>query len=109
VHHADLAAPEQHPGQGRAHALHRRVLLDRVPDLLVGVVDGGAERVQRRVARHVLVEVGHRGDDDVARDVTGGHAAHPVGDGEQPRPRVHGILVPVPDQAAVTAGRVTHG
>ena len=48
-------------------------------------------------------------DDDVAGDVTGGHAAHAVGDGEQPRPGVDGILVSVSDQTAVAAGRIAQG
>ena len=50
-----------------------------------------------------------RGDDDVAGDVAGGHAAHAVGDGEQPRSGVHGVLVAISDQTAVAAGRITQG
>ena len=109
VHHAELGAGEEHAGQGRAHALQRRVGVDGVAEVLVGHVDGGAQRVDERVAGHVLVERGHGRDDEVARDVTGGHAAHAVGDGEQPRPGVHGVLVAVPDQPAVTAGGVAQG
>jgi hypothetical protein len=44
-------------------------------------------------AGHVVVQMRQGGDDDVAGDVTGGHAAHAVRDGEQPGPRVDGVLV----------------
>ena len=87
VHHAELAATEEQAGQRRAHALHGRVGLDRVADLLVGRVDGQPQGVDRGVARHVVVQMGQRADDDVAGDVAGGHAAHAVRDGEQPRAR----------------------
>ena len=108
VHHAELAAAEEHAGQRGAHAFHGRVLVDRVADLLVGRVDRLPQRVHRGIAGHIVVEVREGADHDVARDVTGGHAAHSVGDGEQPRPGVHGVLVPVSDQAAVAAGRIAH-
>ena len=52
-----------------------------------------AKCVDQGVAGHVVVEWRHGGDDDVAGDVTGGHAAHAVGDGEQPRSGVDGVLV----------------
>ena len=52
-----LLPPKSMPGQRRAHALHRRVRVDRVADLLVGGVDRVAQRVDRGVAGHVLVEV----------------------------------------------------
>ena len=68
-----------------------------------------AQRVDEGVPGHVLVERRHGADDDVAGDVTGGHAAHAVGDGEQPRPGVDGILVAVSDQTAVAAGRIAQG
>ena len=70
-----------------------RVGVDGVAQLLVGGVDGAAQRVDQRVTGHVLVERRHGADDDVAGDVTGGHAAHAVGDGEQPRAGVDGVLV----------------
>ena len=109
VHHADLAAGEQHGGQRGAHALELRVGVDGVAQLLVGGADGAAQRVDEGVTGDVLVERGHGADDDVAGDVTGGHAAHAVGDGEQPRSGVDGVLVSVPDQTAVAAGRVAQG
>ncbi len=109
VHHAELAAGEEHRGQRGAHALQVRVGVHRVAQLLVGGVHGRAQRVDQGVARDVLVERGHGADDDVAGDVTGGHAAHAVGDGEQPRPGVDGVLVPVSDQTAVAVGRVAQG
>ena len=75
----------------------------------LAVLDGRAQRVDQGVARDVLVERRHGTDDDVAGDVTGGHAAHAVGDGEQPRPGVDGVLVAVSDQTAVAAGRIAQG
>jgi hypothetical protein len=82
VHHADLAAGEQHRGQRRTHAFEAGVGVDRVAQLLVGRADRVAQRVDQGVAGHVLIEGCHGSDHDVARDVTGGHAAHAVGDGE---------------------------
>src|SRR5690606_7356499 len=93
VHQADLRPREQHGGQGRAHSLHLRVGLDVFAQLLVGDLDGGAQRVDQGTAGDVLVQGGDRGDDDVAGDVTGGHAAHAVGHGEQARAGVDGVLV----------------
>ena len=75
----------------------------------LAVLDGAAQRVDQGVAGDVLVERRHGADDDVAGDVTGGHAAHAVGDGEQPRAGVDGILVSVSDQTAVAVGRIAQG
>jgi hypothetical protein len=106
VHHAELAAGEQHRGQRGAHALQGRVAVHRVAQLLVGRLHGRSKGVNQSVAGNVLIQRGHGGDDNVAGDVTGGHAAHAVSDSEQPRSGVDGVLVPVSDQTAVTAGRV---
>ena len=62
----------------------------------------GAEQVGRRV---VVVEGGERGDGDGARDVTRGGAAHAVGDGDQARTRVDGVLVVRADQPDVGSRR----
>jgi hypothetical protein len=106
---ADDLIAEAWAATGTGEPGHDLVGLDRVPDLLVGVVDGLAQGIDRGVAGHVVVEMGQRPDDDVAGDVAGGHAAHPIGNGKQPRPGVHGILVSVPDEPAVAARRITHG
>ncbi len=65
--------------------------------------------VDEGVTGDVLVERGHGADDDIARDVTGGHAAHAVGNGEQPRSGVDGVLISVPDQTAVASSRIAQG
>ena len=106
MHHAEPGTGEEHRGQRRAHALQGRVGVHRVTELLVGGFHGRAQGVDQRVAGYVLVQRCHGGDDHIAGHVAGGHATHAVGDGEQAWPGVDGILVPVPDQAAVTAGGI---
>ena len=66
-----------------------------------------AQRLQHVAGRGVVVQVLERGDDDLAGDVARGVAAHAVGDGEQPRAGVDGVLVVAADQAAVRARRIS--
>ncbi|GAB3853932.1 hypothetical protein GCM10029963_46100 [Micromonospora andamanensis] len=82
VDHAQLAAGEEGRGKRGAHPLQLWVGLHGLAELLVGGAHGGAERVDKGVTRDVLVQWRHGTDDDVAGDVTGGHAAHAVGNGE---------------------------
>ena len=55
---------------------------------------------------HVVVETGQRGDSHGAGDLTGGVAAHAVGDREQARSRVRRVLVSLTEEAYVGADRV---
>ena len=70
-------------------------------------LDGGlAQLGEQVVAGVVVVERGQRGDHQRDGDLAGGVPAHAVGDRQQPRPGVDGVLVVLPDQAAVAAGGV---
>ena len=109
MHHGELRAGEENAGQRGAHALERRVGVDRVSQILVGRVDRAPQRIDQRVAGNVFVELCHRRDREVAGHVAGGHATHAVGDGEQPRTGIYRVLVAFPDQPAITAGGITQG
>ena len=67
---------------------------------------GLAQLAEQVVAGLVVVERRQRGDDDLAGHLAGGVATHAVGEREQARARVHGVLVVRTDQAPVAAGRV---
>ena len=70
-------------------------------------LDGCAERGQDVGTGHVVVEGDDGGDGLRGGDLTGGGAAHAVGDGEQARTGVTGILVALPDHALVRSGGET--
>jgi hypothetical protein len=106
VHHRDRAAGDQQGGERGAHAAQLGIGVDPVPQLVVGGGDGFVESPDHGLVRHVAVEFGEFGDDDAAGQVARGHAAHPVGDRQQPRARVHGVLVGRPDQAGIRAHRI---
>ena len=63
-------------------------------------------RSEQVAAGRVLVEAGEHADRDGGRDLAGRVAAHAVGDDEQPRPGVPGVLVDLPEEADVGAGGV---
>lgn len=98
-----LSGPQQ-GGQGRAHALQLGVLLDHHPQLVIGARDGRAQRGEEVGAGDVVVELDERGDHLGGGDLTGGLAAHAVGDGEQPWPGIAGVLVALADHALVRSG-----
>ena len=52
------------------------------------------------------VERGQRGDRDGAGDLACGMPAHAVGDGQEIRPRVRGVLVALAEQSDVRAERI---
>lgn len=93
-----LAGPEE-GGEGGPHAFQLGVLLDHHPELVVGALHGGAERGEDVGAGHVVVESDDRGDHLGAGDLTGGLAAHSVGDREQAGTGVAGVLVALADHA----------
>lgn len=101
-----LAGPQQR-GQGGPHALELGVLLDQGAQLVVGALDGGAERGEDVGAGDVVVEGDDGGDGLGGGDLTGGGAAHAVGDGEQAGTGVTGVLVALPDHALVRSGGET--
>lgn len=101
VDHAQALPGPQQGGQGGAHALQGGVLLDHLPQLVVGALDGVAEGGEDVGAGHVVVEGDDGGDHLGGGDLTGGLAAHAVGDGEQARTGVAGVLVALPDHALV--------
>lgn len=104
VHEAEPLTGPQQGGQGRAHALQLGVFLDHHPQLVVGTLHGGAQRGEDVRTRHVAVELHERGDHLGGGDLAGGLTAHAVGDGEQARPGVAGVLVALPDHALVRSG-----
>ena len=73
----------------------------------VGFRDRVRERLQHVGAGWIGVERRERRDRDRAGDLAGGVTAHPVGDGEQVRPRVGRVLVALTEQADVGLDRVT--
>ena len=82
----------------------RRVVLDHVAQVGVGPLDGGGEL--RRAGRGPATSSSRRGqggDGDGAGDLAGGVPAHAVGDDEQARPGVAGVLVALAEQPDVGA------
>ena len=107
VGQGDLVAGAQEGGDGGAHALQLGTVLDPGLDLGVGGRERAAEVVGRVVPAVALaVEGDHRADRDGARDVAARVAAHPVGDDEEVRPGIPGVLVLRAHQAHVGAGSV---
>jgi hypothetical protein len=106
VQHREFGAGEQHRRDRGAHALERAVVHRHGPQPGVGRADGLGERVEDLVAGDVLVEGGQRRDHGRAGDLSGGVAAHPVGDGQQGRAGVGRVLVALPDVPDVGADGV---
>ncbi|CAM5628091.1 hypothetical protein SGLAM104S_01541 [Streptomyces glaucescens] len=104
VHQAEPLAGPQQGGERGAHALQGRVLLDHLPQLVVGPLHGHAERGEHVGAGDVVVEGDDGGDRLGGGDLAGGGAAHAVGDGEQPGARVTRVLVALADHALVRTG-----
>ena len=103
VHEPEPLAGPQQGGERRAHALQLRVLLDHHPELVVGALHRRTERGEDVGAGDVVVERDEGGDHLGGGDLTGGLAAHAVGDGEQPGPGVARVLVALADHALVRA------
>lgn len=107
VHQTEALARPQQGGQGGPHAFELGVLLDQGAQLVVGALDVGAEGGEDVGAGHVVVEGDDGGDGLGGGDLTGGGAAHAVGDGEQPGTGVSGVLVALADHALVRSGGET--
>ncbi len=103
VDQADLASAEQDRGEGGAHAVELRVLLDLLGDGGVALAGRPLELAQQIVARLVVVEMRERRDHQLRGDLARGVPAHAVGQGEKTRAGVHRVLVVRPYEAPVAA------
>ena len=101
-----LVTRPQQRGQRGAHALGRGVGQRDLLQLGVRVGDGVGQRLQLVDPGHVGVQRRERRDRDRAGDLAGRVPAHAVGDGEQVRARVRGVLVTFAQQADVGPDRV---
>ncbi len=106
---ADSAAVPQDRGQRRAHALELLARVDREPEALVRRGDASLQDRAQVGSGLLLVQGEQCGDDRAARDLAGGVTAHAVGDDEQARADVRGVLVVGADQAHVGAGGGAQG
>jgi hypothetical protein len=104
VDEAEALTGPQERGEGGPHALQLGVLLDHHPQLVVGALHGGAQRGEDVGAGYVVVQGDDGGDHLGGGDLTGGLAAHPVGDREQAGTGVTGVLVALADHAFVRSG-----
>ncbi len=104
VHETEPLAGPQQRGEGRPHAFELGVLLDHGAQLVVGALHGRAEGGEDVGAGHVVVERDQGGDHLGGGDLARRLAAHAVGDGEQARTGVTGVLVALPDHALVRSG-----
>lgn len=103
MHETEPLAGPQQGGERGAHALQLRVLLDHHPELVVGALHRRTQRGEDVGTRDVVVERDKSGDHLGGGDLTGGLAAHAVGDGEQPGTGIAGVLVALADHALVRA------
>jgi hypothetical protein len=103
---AYLVSGEEHRGQRGAHALPFGVLTDQLADRSVAGQGGFMELVQQVVAGFVVVERGECRNDDFGRHLACRVTTHPVGQRQQARTRVDGVLVVLPNQAAVAPGGI---
>ena len=105
MHQAQPAAREQDRRERGAHALQFRVGLHVCGDGRVTFVHCVVELLEQITARLVVVQMGQRRDHQL-----GGHLArgvtHAVGQCQQPRTRVHRVLVVRAHQSAVAARRI---
>lgn len=107
MHEPKSVAREQDRRQRGSHALEFGIGLDLRCDRGVALPHRGVQLAQQIAAGLVVVEVGERGDHQLGGDLTRGVTAHAVGEGEQPRPGVDGVLVVRPDEATVAARGVS--
>ncbi len=98
-----LAGPQQ-GGERGAHALQWRVLLDHVRSWSLARWTAVPREVRTSEPGTSSSRATSGGDHLGGGDLTGGLAAHAVGDGEQARTGVSGVLVALPDHAFVGSG-----
>ncbi len=106
VHQGHPRAGPEHGGQRGAHALQHRVGHHHVVQRVVRVRHGVGQRVEQVVAGHVVVQLGHGRDGRGTGYLAGGMAAHAVRDGQQARPGIRRVLVPLPEKTDVRTDRV---
>jgi hypothetical protein len=96
----DVIAVDQQRGQRRPHAGAGRVVLGERMDPRVRLLDDPAQEGFGRLVRLALRRLEQLGG-GLRRDLAGLGAAHPVGDREQRRTRVVGVLVRGPLAAGI--------
>ena len=109
VDQAQPVAGEQDGGQRGSHTVEVGVDLDLFMDGLVALAYRALQFAQQVAAWLVVVQWRQRGDHQLGGHLAGGMPAHPVGQGQQPRPGVHRVLIVRAHQAAVAAGGVSQG
>ena len=102
VREGDARPADERRGHRRAHARCPRILGRALGDAPVGEPDGRCEALLVGALRDELGERLHR---DARGELAGERAAHAVGDGEERRLGVVGVLVLAPDPAGVRCGR----
>jgi len=105
-HQTEPVPGEQDRGQRGAHAFQVGLLGDQVGDRLIPVLGGLTQLTQQVVTGLIVIQRDQCGDHQFGRHLTGGVAAHAVGEGQQPRAGINRVLVVLSNQAAVTAGGV---
>ena len=106
VTQADSVAREQDCGQRGAHALEFGGAFHLRGDRLVAGAGGALEGAEKVTAGFVGVEGAECFDDELAGHFARGVTAHAVGEGEQTRTGVRGILVVGADEAAVASREI---
>ena len=113
VAQADALAVEKQGRERGAHALRDGIGLDLLRDGGIALRARDGQRIEQIRPRLVVVELGDPGDHQLRGDLAGRMAAHAVGQGQQAGARIRGVLVVLPDQAAVRNGdvieRIIHG
>ena len=99
--HAELGAVKKQGGQRGAHALRLRVLIHVLADRRISVFRRRAEQGQHVVIARITLEGGHVLHHGGGSDLAGGVATHAVGQHQQVRASVGGILIVFADQSAV--------
>ena len=101
-----LLAGEEDRGERGAHAVEFGFFLDLIGDRCVALSHCVVELAEQVAAGLVVVEMRERGDHQLRGDLTGGVAAHAVGQRQQARAGVDGVFVVGANEAAVAAGGV---
>ncbi|MPM88835.1 hypothetical protein SDC9_135939 [bioreactor metagenome] len=116
VDHRQVVAVEGGGGDGRAHPVQCRVVGGEIGDQLVGVVDPLGDPAQQVLpdrgvggAGQLLVEGAQPGHGDGGGEVAGSGTPHAVGDHQQVRGGVAGVLVVLADQPDLGVCRVSEG
>ena len=109
VDQAQPVAGEQDRGERRAHTVEVGILFHLVADRGIPHPNRTVELAEQITARIVVVELGQCGDHQLGGHFAGGVPAHAVGQRQQTRAGVDGVLVIGANQSAITAGGVAKG